>query len=372
MANFMQIVEINSQGSKSVYHPETDADYVLEGKRNKVPTIVNIEDWIARSTELVAARKGEPSLKAKIDIIDNALVPKSLLEALKKVDGEGSGLDADTVDGRTVNDGGATSSDLWTANKVKLELDKKLNADQVTSTAQANKVLRLNSTGLLDTSITKNAATSTRLQNPLAIKLQGDISGGFTFNGSEKSLEVNVEILDNSHNHSGLTAPNAPVSLKSTAGERVADFYSAGQVVSHIDSEGTYNGNSTSVNGYRVNNDVSTGRALWSAGKIVDEIEIGSLKVVEQELFKYTDIEEESATIGPFRFFKGSVDISSRATVELQLPLEELKIGIFNESYVMNSATQGITYSRVPNSNTFIFSKIPEAGATLSWSIIGV
>lgn len=157
MAQKFQMVQIDSNGSAVVFHPETNADQVLSGTTNKVPTVANINDWVAKSSEVVAARKGQASLKAKIDLIDNALVASQLLTSIKTVDGSGSGLDADTVDGKNVDDASTASTAIWTASKTMAELNKKVNTLDVVTTAVPNKILRLDATGKLKADLIGNA-----------------------------------------------------------------------------------------------------------------------------------------------------------------------------------------------------------------------
>ena len=61
MAKFMQIIDVNSAGSEVVLHPESNADYIVNGLTNKVPQISEVADWNAKSKELVDARKGKSS-----------------------------------------------------------------------------------------------------------------------------------------------------------------------------------------------------------------------------------------------------------------------------------------------------------------------
>lgn len=194
MAQKFQMVQIDSNGSAIVFHPETDADHVLTGATKEVPTSSNIADWKAKSSELIAARKGQANLKAKIDLIDNALVPAQLLSTIKTVDGSGSGLDADTVDGKGVDDSSNTNSSLWTASKTLLELNKKANNTDIVATAAPNKVLRLNASSLLPAGITGNSATTTRLKDQLTINVTGDVSGSISFTGSEKTISTNLRV----------------------------------------------------------------------------------------------------------------------------------------------------------------------------------
>ena len=70
----------------------------------------------------------------------------------------------------------------------------------VVTTATANKLLKLDSSGNLPTSITGNAATATKLQTARSIGLAGDLSGSANFDGTA-NISINA-ILANS----GVTA----------------------------------------------------------------------------------------------------------------------------------------------------------------------
>ena len=179
MAKKFQITRVDTNGTVSVLHPETNADQVVDGSVNKISKKTEVSDWNAKSREVAEARLGKTTLKEKIESIDTALEPINILTALKTVDGSGSGLDADTVDGRTVDDTKATSSNLWTGQKVANELGKKLNTTEITKIAQAEKVLRLNSEAKLEADVKGNADTATSWRKPSTITLAGDVSGNF-------------------------------------------------------------------------------------------------------------------------------------------------------------------------------------------------
>lgn len=83
-------------------------------------------------------------------------------------------------------------------------LNNKVDTSEVTTTATANKILKLNSSGKLPASITGNAdgnaATATKLQTARTISITGDATGSTTFNGSANA-SINVTL-----SNSGVTA----------------------------------------------------------------------------------------------------------------------------------------------------------------------
>jgi hypothetical protein len=65
------------------------------------------------------------------------------------------------------------------------ELDtEKVNTSDVVTTAAANKILKLDASGNLPTSVTGNAATATKLATARTITLSGSVSGSASFDGS--------------------------------------------------------------------------------------------------------------------------------------------------------------------------------------------
>jgi len=83
-------------------------------------------------------------------------------------------------------------------------LNNKVDTSEVTTTATANKILKLNSSGKLPASITGNAdgnaATATKLQTTRTISITGDATGSTTFDGSANA-SINVTL-----SNSGVTA----------------------------------------------------------------------------------------------------------------------------------------------------------------------
>jgi len=83
-------------------------------------------------------------------------------------------------------------------------VSNKLDSSEVTTTATANKLLRLDSNAKLPASITGNAdgnaATATKLQTTRTISLSGDVTGSANFDGSS-NVTINATVVDDSHNH---------------------------------------------------------------------------------------------------------------------------------------------------------------------------
>lgn len=76
MAKNFQITTVNSSNQVSVLHPETNADQVFTGTNTRVPTIVQIDNWNAKSQEVISARGGKASLKDNIDALNVSLSSK--------------------------------------------------------------------------------------------------------------------------------------------------------------------------------------------------------------------------------------------------------------------------------------------------------
>ncbi len=329
MQKFLQIVNVNQNGGTTVYHPETNADFVRSGSEFKVPAILNINDWIRKSSEVESARKGKESLKDKIDEIDGKLEAQSLLNAIKTVDGAGSGLDADRIDGKEINDALINDMSIWTSVKTKTELDKKVDKTDISTTSAANKILRLNDQGLLPASITGNAVTANRLLNPRTINLTGDVTGSFEFNGSS-NVSFDVEVKDNSHSHSSLSSAREDgVLLENTNSGSAASFVVNGEVVAKVLEDGTYSGSATSINNISVDN-LSENNSLWTSDKIISSI--------ENELMQYTVIDDDLVTVGPIKIFSRELDVEPGAVqTELIINSELMGAKTLMESYIVIS-----------------------------------
>lgn len=99
-----------------------------------------------------------------------------VLSKLKTVDGSGSGMDADLLDGQQ----GAFYRNA-----------SNLNAGTV-PTARLS--------GIYNIGISGNAATATKLVAPVSLTLSGDASGSVSFDGSEDA-NINVTVANDSHTH---------------------------------------------------------------------------------------------------------------------------------------------------------------------------
>ena len=365
MAKFMQIIDVNENGAEIVLHPETNADYVETGTIFKIPKIVEISDWNNKSKEIVDARKGQSSLLAKINLIDTALRAENILKVLKTVDGSGSGLDADLVDGRTVDDDALDNNSLWTSLKTKAEINKMVAKTEVVSVATPNKILQLDNKGMLPTSITKNAATATRLENPVTINYTGDVTGEVSFVGNGETRSVDLQVKDNSHKHNKLEADTTTYSDVSDTEVNLFEFKSKNQVRSYIDKDGNFSGGADNIGGYKVNN--FDQNSIWTGEKVQEAI--------EAELQTYAQKIDDVVTLGPVTFMSGSIPITGVGTVVINPP-QEIREKILTESYIIVSNDKTMTYVKDPLSdNTSIrinLNKLGPANATLSWYITAI
>ena len=363
MAQKFQITHINTSGSVSVLHPETNADQVLDGSINKISKKTEVSDWNAKSREVSEARLGKTTLKEKIESIDTALEPINILTALKTVDGSGSGLDADTVDGKTVDDTKATSSNLWTGQKTANELGKKLNTTEITKSAQAEKVLRLNSEAKLEADVKGNADTATSWRKPSTITLAGDVSGSFSIAGNEGSpISVATQVKDDSHNHSYMVKGANRLEMGTN---NIAEFKKTGSVLSAIDANGNFTGSAAKVGGYKVDNSVM-GETIWTSRKITEAITDIGAKV---------DTDRKTIQIGNSLKIKyGTVNIANLSTVSITFDepfqmvlfdgnsLESVDTGQFCTKKSGTLTTRGVQYA---------LNKTATKG-TLTWFVVGV
>lgn len=383
MANFMQIIDVNTSGSEVVLHPETNADFVTSGATFKVPKIIEISDWNARSKELTDARKGESSLKLKIDKIDNALKPLSILEVLKTVDGSGSGLDADTVDGKTVDDSNDSNTSLWTAEKTLKELAKKVNNSDVVASAAANKILRLDGNGSFPASITKNSATTSKFINDLTFNFRGDVTGSVVFNGSERDKAIDLQVVNNSHTHNQLEGPGS-INVNAAGADNIVNFKINNVLKSYITKDGKFEGDCASVNGYRVNsldkNSLWTGAKVESAAREIVKSEVPAVakqeaqSVVENELLEYAKKTENGISLGPVSYSRGKISISELDTVTISLPAGITDM--ISESYIITSSDSSLTFVKDTTSThstiKLNLSGVAPTNSTLSWYVASI
>lgn len=281
MAEKFQIVQVLEDGRIMVYHPETNADLVKMGEIYKVPKITEIEDWIEKSKEIVDARKGKSNLLAKINSMDTSLEASNLLIALKTVDGAGSDLDADKVDGRNVDDLQNTVENLWTAYKTNSELIKKLSSSEVVTSPEPNKILKLDGNSKLPCDITGNSNTATSLKNAIRVNLVGDVTATFNIKGNEanNSLDVSVEVKDDSHNHTSISFGNSKAMMSGTG---IIDFIKNGVTLSSIDKDGNFTGSSQKLNGKSIN-DEAISDSIWTSGKILTELAKDRISISESK-----------------------------------------------------------------------------------------
>lgn len=239
--------QISTDGSVTLFHYQTDADIVVDGASKRVPTNIEATKWNATSLEVNNARTAlggttYGSLDLRLEKIETDVRPGNLLEALKTVDGSNSGLDADLVDGCGVNDASASSPTvLWTSNKIKAELDKKVNDTEVATVATANKLLKLNQSGLLPAGVAGNASTATKLATARTISVTGDATGSASFDGST-NVGITLNIGDNTHNHSGISRSGTTTAENLSPTGNIIDFKQAGVSKSSIDANGTFTG----------------------------------------------------------------------------------------------------------------------------------
>ena len=360
---FLQIIDVEANGDETILHPETTADYVEAGSTYKVPKISEITDWEAKSDEIEAARKGLPNLKGKIDEIDTSLQAANLLSTIKGVDGSGSGLDADLVDGKNVNDEDASTSSLWTANKITTELNKKTNAVDVVGVATPNKILKLNSDGVLPANVKGNASTASAFNVAETINLTGDVTGQLVVKGGQ-TKSVSLSVVDDSHNHSGLVNSN-PVELKTTGSGNIADFKVSGSIRSSIDSKGNFTGQAASVQGYTVSN--SNPSQLWTGSKITEEI--------EKKVGEFSKTGVNFVKVGPITYAYGEVQANRVSNVTIKVS-PSITSKIISENYIISSDNNSLTYVKDARSNNdsiiLNFNKITSASTKVNWYIASI
>ncbi|MEG0775830.1 MAG: hypothetical protein RR409_21160, partial [Clostridium sp.] len=328
-----QIIDVKSNGTHVVLHPETDADHVVAGTAKEVPTKTKIADWNARSSELVSARKGKTTMSAKIDEIDLKLTPAKLIEAVKTVDGAGSGLDADTIDGINVSDTVVSNKSMWTSAKTTEELDKRVKSTDVTSEAQPNKILKLNSNRLLPTGITGNAATASSLINKVGIALSGDVTGEFQIKGDEStSINVPIVVKDDSHTHSSILTRGVAIT---------------------------------------VDDEVKTTSNLWSADKVFKEI---AAQVKDEVVL---DEQEQEISLGSLIKVKyGKVDMSNTNGANITFKTPFVAKVLF-DGFSVETADQNIPVVTKPidsltvNGASYNYGAMSTAG-TLTWFVVGI
>jgi hypothetical protein len=185
------------------------------------------------STYLAAANYTAADVLAKVKTVDGAgsgldadtldgfhasyFLPSStytatdVLNKLKTVDGAGSGLDADTLDGQQasaffpasgVSSFGASLVDDANASAARNTLGLGTAATQNTGTGAGAIPIR-DGSGNVPGNVTGNAATATKLAIGRTINITGDGSGSATFDGSG-NINIPLNVNDNSHNHDSI------------------------------------------------------------------------------------------------------------------------------------------------------------------------
>ena len=175
--------------------------------------------------------------------------------------GSGSGFDADTVDGKDVDDSKTDITSLWTASKITAQLALKINNTSAVTTATANKLLYLDSNAKLPTSITGNAdgnaATATKLATARTISISGDGTGSLGFDGSS-NISIPLTLAN-----SGVTSGTyTKVTVDSKGRVTTATSQSASDIPV-LDWSKITTGKPTTLNGYGITDGVNkTGDTL--------------------------------------------------------------------------------------------------------------
>jgi hypothetical protein len=121
------------------------------------------------STDLWTASKITNLLNTKLNT--TTYTASDILNKLKTVDGSGSGLDADLLDGKNANTGSVGNT------VVVRDASGNFSANQITASLIGN---------------ANTATTASRLTTPRQILLWGDVDGSFVFDGSGS---VNVDVI---------------------------------------------------------------------------------------------------------------------------------------------------------------------------------
>ena len=362
-----QITFLDHSGTPQLYHPETNADQVVTGERYRVPEISDITNWSDRSAELINARKGESNLRKKIDNIDKALQPAALLNSIKEVDGSGTGLDADKVDGKDVNDDARDTNTLWTAQKIYTELEKKVNSTEVVSEATPNKLLLLNSQRKLEADVQGNSDTATRWNSPVRITFSGDVAGNISLQGDENAVETSLTVIDNSHNHGKISKGSNTVETSSDA--NIADFKKDERVLSSIDREGNFTGSAKKIDGKAVSDEEETG-VLWTCDKIISEMD--KLKALFSEVVQ-VEQEERTITCGSLKIKYGAVALETRTqlSVEFEEPFET----VLFSNHSLETSDISLNCVKLPGEDTtgiqFLLNK-PALNGKIHWFVVGM
>lgn len=118
---FLQLSQVSQEGV-TVFHPETNADYIVPGATYKVPTAADLKKYDSAASELSTLKEN----------LARELTAHNLLELIKTVDENNSGLNATSLNGATINDLQTNSTSLWTSAKINEELAKVRQSFEVT------------------------------------------------------------------------------------------------------------------------------------------------------------------------------------------------------------------------------------------------
>lgn len=138
----------------------------------------NAED----SSALWTAPKIISALDSRVDVVD--FNSTNILNLVKAVDGAGSGLDADTVDGFSTNSSNVGST------IVLRDASGNFSAGTITANLSGSA-----------TSCSGNSATATKLATARTITLSGGVSGSTSFDGTG-NVNISSTVANDSHYHS--------------------------------------------------------------------------------------------------------------------------------------------------------------------------
>lgn len=371
MAKDFQIVTMNETGIAEVLHPETNADNIDTGVVHKVPTIAEIKKWSDIRTEVIEARAFYSSLSLRFREIDKKIEDDNIFNIVKGLDGTGSGLDADKLDGFDVDD--SSTNGIWTSAKTKEELDKRVINTDVVSSPSANKILRLNRNGVFEVDVNGNSSSSTKLQTPLSINFIGkQVNGKLSFSGDEGRVETQLTVLDDSHNHSKISKGNSSLEV---VNDEVL-FKTNNREIAKISSTGNFSGtveDAEKVNGFSVNNEAIKD-SLWTSDKILELINsLGETKVDEGE--------QEIVIGGLIRIKYGTVNLSApnrrrsgaAQQVSFNTPFTKLLFDGFN----VETIDETMIITKRPNGSnntglTYLLNKTPIQETNIKWFAVGI
>ena len=180
----------------------------------------------------------------------------NLLDLIKLIHGSGSGIDADMVDQRHVDDTKTDTSSLWTSSKVSTQLGLKIDGANAVTNATANKLLYLDSNAKLPTSITGNAdgnaATATKLATARTISISTDATGSVSFDGTANAtLALTLA-------NSGVTAGTYTKVTVDSKGRVTTATTLASSDIPALDWSKITTGKPTTLNGYGITDGVNT------------------------------------------------------------------------------------------------------------------